>query len=353
MDKGCTGEQEISLNSAQGKQLLMVRTSTLSLEDHITSGWVVVFDDVTSLVTAERDAAWGEVARRLAHEIKNPLTPIGLSAERIRRKYLHKLPEDEREALDRSTRTIAEQVQTLKRMVDAFASYARSERLNLRSADLNRLIEDVVELHREPGNPITFSLQLETELKPMVFDQDGIRQVLNNIVGNACEALKDVPGASISICSQRETQQDQSGVSVIIQDNGHGFEPEIIDRVFEPYITSKPDGTGLGMAIVKRITQAHGGFVIASNLDQGGGYVKIWLPESTSDTPDQTPPGRRPAENEPAFIIDVARRLAELRGVSVAEIATLTADNARRVFGIHEPFALRDCEDRDHDATSE
>ncbi len=288
MDKGRTGEQEISLNSAQGKQLLMVRTSTLSLEDHITSGWVVVFDDVTSLVTAERDAAWGEVARRLAHEIKNPLTPIGLSAERIRRKYLHKLPEDEREALDRSTRTIAEQVQTLKRMVDAFASYARSERLNLRSADLNRLIEDVVELHREPGNPITFSLQLETELKPMVFDQDGIRQVLNNIVGNACEALKDVPSASISICSQRETQQERSGVSVIIQDNGHGFEPEIIDRVFEPYITSKPDGTGLGMAIVKRITQAHGGFVIASNLDQGGGYVKIWLPESTSDTPNQT-----------------------------------------------------------------
>ncbi len=289
MDNGRTGEQEIGLRSAQGKQLLMVRTSTLSLEDHIASGWVVVFDDVTNLVTAERDAAWGEVARRLAHEIKNPLTPIGLSAERIRRKYLHKLPEAEREALDRSTRTIAEQVQTLKRMVDAFASYARSERLNLRTADLNRLIEDVVELHREPENPISFTLQLETALKPMLFDQDGIRQVLNNIIGNACEALNGTPGAIISICSQLETQHEQPGVSVTVQDNGHGFEPQIIDRVFEPYITSKTHGTGLGMAIVKRITQAHGGFVIASNLEQGGGCVKIWLPKSISDKPDKSP----------------------------------------------------------------
>ena len=289
MDNGRTGEQEISLNSPQGKQLLMVRTSTLSIEDHIASGWVVVFDDVTNLVTAERDAAWGEVARRLAHEIKNPLTPIGLSAERIRRKYLNKLPESEREALDRSTRTIAEQVQTLKRMVDAFASYARSERLNLRNADLNRLIEDVVELHREPENPITFSLQLETAMKPMMFDQDGLRQVLNNVIGNTCEALKGMPDATISICSKLETQQEQPGVSVIIKDNGRGFEPQIIDRVFEPYITSKTDGTGLGMAIVKRITQAHGGFVVVSNLEQGGGCVKIWLPKSTAGKPDKKP----------------------------------------------------------------
>ena len=289
MDNGRTGEQEISLNSAQGKQLLIIRTSTLSLEDHIASGWVVVFDDVTSLVTAERDAAWGEVARRLAHEIKNPLTPIGLSAERIRRKYLHKLPEAEREALDRSTRTIAEQVQTLKRMVDAFANYARSERLNLQNADLNRLIEDVVELHREPENPITFSLQLDAALKLMMFDQDGLRQVLNNIVGNACEALSGTPGATILIRSQPETQHEQAGVSVIVQDNGRGCQPQIIDTVFEPYVTSKRDGTGLGMAIVKRITQAHGGFVIASNLEQGGGLVKIWLPDSISDKADNKP----------------------------------------------------------------
>ncbi len=291
MDNGRTGEQEISLDSPQGKQLLMVRTSTLSLEDKIASGWVVVFDDVTNLVTAERDAAWGEVARRLAHEIKNPLTPIGLSAERIRRKYLDKLPESEREALDRSTRTIIEQVQTLKRMVDAFASYARSERLNLRDADLNRLIEDVVDLHREPEHPVTFSLQLETALKPMQFDQDGIRQILNNIVGNACDALKGNDDARISISSQLETQHDQPGVSIIVQDNGPGFEPEIIARVFEPYITSKAEGTGLGMAIVKRIAQAHGGFVIVSNQEQGGGCVKVWLPESSSDNTEKKTQG--------------------------------------------------------------
>jgi nitrogen fixation/metabolism regulation signal transduction histidine kinase len=283
MDNGRTGEQEISLDSAQGKQLLMVRTSTLSIKDQITSGWVVVFDDVTNLVTAERDAAWGEVARRLAHEIKNPLTPIGLSAERIRRKYLHKLPESEREALDRSTRTIAEQVQTLKRMVDAFASYARSERLDLRDVDLNRLIEDVVDLYRQALNPIEFSLSLEGTLNLMRLDQDGLRQILNNIIGNACDALNQTPDARILITSKLEVQQEISGVSIVIQDNGPGFEKHIIDKVFEPYVTNKLDGTGLGMAIVKRIAQAHGGFVIVSNQDQGGGRVKVWLPE-----PNQT-----------------------------------------------------------------
>ena len=289
MDNGRTGEQEISQDSAQGKQLLMVRTSTLSIKDQITSGWVVVFDDVTNLVTAERDAAWGEVARRLAHEIKNPLTPIGLSAERIRRKYLHKLPESEREALDRSTRTIAEQVQTLKRMVDAFASYARSERLDLRDVDLNRLIEDVVDLYRQALNPIEFSLSLEGTLNLMRLDQDGLRQILNNIIGNACDALNQTPDARILITSKLEVQQEISGVSIVIQDNGPGFEKHIIDKVFEPYVTNKLDGTGLGMAIVKRIAQAHGGFVIVSNQDQGGGRVKVWLPEpNQTDTSPNT-----------------------------------------------------------------
>jgi len=290
MDSGRTGEQEISLDSEQGKQLLMVRTSTLSVEDHIASGWVVVFDDVTNLVTAERDAAWGEVARRLAHEIKNPLTPIGLSAERIRRKYLTKLPESEREALDRSTRTIAEQVQTLKRMVDAFASYARSERLNLGGVHLNRLIEDVVDLHREPENPVKFSMQLDESLNPMQLDQDGIRQILNNVIGNACDALHETIGAKISIYAQQEMQHEQPGVSIRVEDNGPGFGPEIIAKVFEPYVTSKAEGTGLGMAIVKRISQAHGGFVIVSNQEHGGGSVKIWLPESSPNSSNKKTP---------------------------------------------------------------
>ncbi len=283
MDSGRTGQTEISLDTEQGKQLLMVRTSTLSLDDQIANGWVVVFDDVTNLVTAERDAAWGEVARRLAHEIKNPLTPIGLSAERIRRKYLDALPESERGALDRSTRTIAEQVQTLKRMVDGFASYARSERLDLRDVDLNHLIEDVVELHRQPENPIRFTLRLDPDLAPMSLDQDGIRQILNNIIVNACDAQRECSDASIAIETRAEVQHEQMGVGLIFQDNGPGFEEHIIGQVFEPYITSKEEGTGLGMAIVKRITQAHGGFVIVSNPQPGGGQVKVWLPRSSSE----------------------------------------------------------------------
>jgi len=169
-------------------------------------------------------------------------------------------------------------------MVDAFASYARSERLNLRDVDLNRLIEDVVDLHREPENPIRFRLELENDLKSMHLDQDGIRQILNNIVGNACDALKGTPNAEISISSEREIQHEQPGISIRIQDNGPGFESDIVNKVFEPYVTSKAEGTGLGMAIVKRIAQAHGGFVIVSNQDQGGGNVKIWLPETSTNS---------------------------------------------------------------------
>ena len=280
MAKGLTGEQEISLDSERGKQLLMVRTSTLSVKEDVASGWVVVFDDVTNLVHAERDAAWGEVARRLAHEIKNPLTPIGLSAERIRRKCLSSLPEAERAALDRSTRTIAEQVQTLKRMVDAFSNYARSERLNLQDVDLKRLIEDVVELHQQLDNPITFELDLDSKLEHIQLDYDGIRQILNNVIGNACDALQSTPEPQIQISAIEEIQQSQAGISIVVKDNGAGFDEQIIDQVFEPYVTTKVEGTGLGMAIVKRIAQAHGGFVVASN-HEAGGQVKVWLANDT------------------------------------------------------------------------
>ncbi len=281
MAQGLTGEQEISLDSGRGKQLLMVRTSTLSVDNDVASGWVVVFDDVTNLVHAERDAAWGEVARRLAHEIKNPLTPIGLSAERIRRKYLSSLPETEREALDRSTRTIAEQVQTLKRMVDAFSNYAKSERLELQEVDINQLIGDVIELYQQLDKPIDFKLELDNELKRISLDYDGIRQILNNIIGNARDALQSASKPYIKISTLSETQREQAGVSIIVEDNGSGFDEGIIDQVFEPYATTKVEGTGLGMAIVKRITQAHGGFVIVSNHDAGG-QVKVWLPAGDS-----------------------------------------------------------------------
>lgn len=288
MDKGLTGEQEIRLDSEQGKQLLMVRTSSLSVDKHTASGWVVVFDDVTNLVHAERDAAWGEVARRLAHEIKNPLTPIGLSAERIRRKYLNSLPEDERPALDRSTRTIIEQVQSLKRMVDAFSNYARSERLALHQLDLNLLIGDVVELYRQPGNPIKFILDLDTQLPPILLDPDGIRQILNNVLVNARDALVNSEQASIQITSHREEQREKEGVSITLHDSGPGFDETIIHQVFEPYVTSKTTGTGLGMAIVKRIVQAHGGFVLVSNHPSGGGQVKIWLPFTPPESVHQS-----------------------------------------------------------------
>ena len=162
-------------------------------------------------------------------------------------------------------------------MVDAFSNYAKSERLELQEVDINRLIEDVVELYQQLDEPIDFRLELDSTLNLISLDYDGVRQILNNIIGNACDALKSANEPYITITTLAETQQEQAGVSIIVEDNGTGFDEGIIDQVFEPYATTKVEGTGLGMAIVKRITQAHGGFVVVNNR-AAGGQVKVWLP---------------------------------------------------------------------------
>jgi nitrogen fixation/metabolism regulation signal transduction histidine kinase len=233
---------------------------------------------VTALIQAQRDAAWGEVARRLAHEIKNPLTPIQLSAERIRHKYLVKLPESERETLDRATRTISEQVESMKSMVNAFSNYAQQKQMQPEPLDLNQLVRDVVELHKDKDSPIRMKLALDDTLPELLADRGRLRQVLNNLLANARDALRDSEKPVLQIETHVIHEGELGYAELVVQDNGSGFPLDLLDRVFEPYVTSKEKGNGLGLAIVKRIVEEHGGTLWAENSAAGGARVTIRLP---------------------------------------------------------------------------
>ena len=267
-------QKEIRISGGEGRHVLICSGTRVDSDD-MNAGHVAVFEDATELLTAQRDAAWGEVARRLAHEIKNPLTPIQLSAERIRNKYLSALDPEQRETLDRSTRTIVQQVEAMKTMVNAFSEYARPAPLQRVSTDLNQLINDTVELFRSGPNAINLQIEPDTRLGRIQIDPNSFSQVLNNLVINAQDALAGREGTVVI-----RTNQDSKtgGVTVTVQDNGPGFDPHSIDRIFEPYVSSKEKGTGLGLAICRRIIEEHGGTIRANNPQQGGAAVIISLP---------------------------------------------------------------------------
>jgi len=269
---------QIDLNHGRGRQTLIVRGTRIPGERIDFGGYVIVFEDVTELLLAQRSAAWGEVARRLAHEIKNPLTPIQLSAERIRHKYLDKLPGDERETLDRATRTIANQVESMKLMVNAFSEYAQPVRTRAVEVDLNRLIQDAAELHRAPGGP-SIRLQLDAKLPPVLLDPVQFRQVFNNLIINAGDAMHEgVERPTITISTASTEIGGRQWIEIVVADNGPGFPEALLDRIFDPYVTSKKKGTGLGLAIVYRVIEEHGGRIQAENRAGGGALVRIQIP---------------------------------------------------------------------------
>jgi nitrogen fixation/metabolism regulation signal transduction histidine kinase len=250
------------------------------------TGFVVVFDDITSLLHAQRDAAWGEVARRLAHEIKNPLTPIQLAAERVRQRLTGKLSNPDADVLERATHTIVQQVESLKGMVNAFSEYARAPELNLTRVDLNELVAEVVELYRAQQSHVEVRIETDPRLPPLRADRGRLRQVLNNLIANALEAVegsgRDQAGGQghgqVIVATAMNSGPEGKSAVIMVTDNGHGFRPELLARVFEPYVTSKPRGTGLGLAIVKKIAEEHGGSIEANNLPGGGAYVRVVLP---------------------------------------------------------------------------
>ncbi|MHB8534367.1 MAG: sensor histidine kinase [Sulfuricaulis sp.] len=313
-----TGEPEwqtqIQLPVNGQLRTLMLRGTSLPSWRGKRGGYVVVFDDITTLIQAQRDAAWGEVARRMAHEIKNPLTPIQLSAERIRHKYLRQVSDEERGALDRATHTIIEQVEALKSMVKDFSDYARSAQMRPQTVDLNDLIRNVVELYKKErgltaagvvplhsaggktgkgrsSRSVSTKLELNEDLPAISADPGRLRQVLHNLLINARDALAATPKPMILLRTRVVTDEGpREGVSSVsrmdvhrfveleVQDNGPGFPEELLARVYEPYITNKEKGTGLGLAIVKRIVEEHGGTIRAENLPQGGAGITIRLP---------------------------------------------------------------------------
>jgi len=255
--------------------MLLARGSRLPLDDGL--GYVVVFDDVTQVISAQRAVAWGEVARRLAHEIKNPLTPIQLAAERLQMKLGDKLPAAESDVLRRGASTIVNQVAAMKRMVDDFRDYARVPPARLSPLDLNALIAEVGTLYGAESGAGPVHLQLAPELPPIDGDATQLRQVIHNLVANAQEALGGRADARIVVRTELVEIDEGStrarAVRMSVEDNGPGFAANILRRAFEPYVTTKPSGTGLGLAMVKKIVDEHGARIELANLapEQGVG----------------------------------------------------------------------------------
>ena len=270
--RGDEWQEQLELARPDGMtQALLVRGTALPAAGG--GGYVVVFDDITRLIAAQRSAAWGEVAQRLAHEIKNPLTPIQLSAERLQLKLADQLSGPSRELLDRATQTIVNQVEAMKNMVNDFRDYARTPLPQLAAVDLTALLGEVLSLYENSRAAIAVApAPTPGTLPPVLADANQLRQVLHNVLTNAQDALCDVADAQITI----DTVQESARARLTIRDNGPGFPPQILSRAFEPYVTTKSKGTGLGLAIVKKIVDDHGGEIRLAN--DHGGEVSIWLP---------------------------------------------------------------------------
>ncbi|MBI3230099.1 MAG: HAMP domain-containing protein, partial [Burkholderiales bacterium] len=263
---------------------LLTRGSRLPVKDG--TGYILVFDDISDVISAERSIAWGEVARRLAHEIKNPLTPIQLSAERLQMKLADKLVPPESDLLQRSTTTIVNQVAAMKRMVDDFRNYAKTPPAVLQELDLNGLISEVLHLYIAGDERDIVHVSLAPDLPHVMGDETQMRQVIHNLLQNAQDAMaerKDGVKPHIDVTTEAihyasADGRDNTAVRITVKDNGTGFSPNILARAFEPYVTSKARGTGLGLAMVKKIIDEHGGRIELQNRhDTSGAKILILL----------------------------------------------------------------------------
>lgn len=290
-------QEQFELNTDEGNEAktglvtLLARGSPLGIDGQAT-GYVVVFDDISDVISASRLMAWSEVARRLAHEIKNPLTPIQLSAERLAMKLEPLLDEKHAAMLVRYTNTIVNQVASLKKMVEDFREYARKPALQLQSINLNELITEVLTLYGwDPVDGMVrddkYSVQIQVDLQqglPLIQgDPTQLRQVIHNLLANACEAAAQDQSLDLACVFVKTSMASVSStanggaIRFVVADNGPGFDQQMLSRVFEPYVTTKPTGTGLGLAIVKKIIEEHGGRVEISNRREGGARISILL----------------------------------------------------------------------------
>lgn len=294
--------EQIVLRGEVGRRVLTCACTTLPGDEDRPAGYVVVFDDITALLQAQRDAAWGEVARRLAHEIKNPLTPIQLSAERLRRKYLGSMSEDEAKILDRATHTIVQQVEAMKEMVNAFSDYARAPDMDFDFFDLDKLVHEVVDLYRAQDSGVEIVVTTDPAMPNIEADIGRVRQILHNLLRNAVEALENVKDGRIDVHASAAEIDGIEVVQIKVEDNGPGFNTSSVSQVFDPYVTTKPKGTGLGLAIVKKLVEEHVGTIWADNRKQGGAIISIRLPvnDAARAAMIATAPGRTEKRRERA-----------------------------------------------------
>ena len=234
---------------------------------------LMVFDDITEVVSAQRSEAWSEVARRLAHEIKNPLTPIQLSAERLQHKLEAKLTGTDQAMLVRSVATIVNQVQAMKTLVNEFRDYARLPAAHLTSLDLNELVNEVLGLYVTAQEAGQLKAELASGMPRIVGDLTQLRQVIHNLVQNALDAVADREGGCVQVRTEvaRSEQGELRAVRLHVIDNGPGFADKVLKRAFEPYVTTKTKGTGLGLAVVKKIADEHGARIRIANLGKSPG----------------------------------------------------------------------------------
>jgi nitrogen fixation/metabolism regulation signal transduction histidine kinase len=278
--------EQFVFQSGANRRIVMCACTPLPGEGDAPGGHVLVFDDITVMLQAQREAAWGEVARRLAHEIKNPLTPIRLSAERLRQKLRPALAEEkDAQMLERATETIVQQVEAMKEMVNAFSEYARAPRLEMATVDLNKLVAEVTDLYRAEGarRQVRLAIDLDPALHGVTADAGRLRQLMHNLLKNALEALETrEQDAAVEIATRLARRDGEDFAEITVADNGPGFQREMMGQVFDPYVTTKVKGTGLGLSIVRKIVEEHGGYIEADNRAEGGARVRIDLPLTES-----------------------------------------------------------------------
>ncbi len=277
-------QEEITFLGTNGRQVLVCRGTPLFSTFGRKSGAVIVFDDMSDLIAAQRNAAWGEVARRLAHEIKNPLTPIQLSAERLKKKLGSKLEDSDAAVLDRAVCTIVQQVEAMKSMVNAFSDYARPPKSQTRKINLSFLIGEVIALYPSQSG-IDIEFRQNEKLPEIQADPIRMRQVLHNLIKNAREALESTHKGKVLISTYCFHDHGIDNIEIRVEDNGPGIATDKAAAVFDPYVTNKVKGTGLGLAIVKKIVEEHGGVIFVDSEFHGGTAFVLRLPATHDLTP--------------------------------------------------------------------
>ena len=278
-------QEEVVIFGASGRKILRVKGARLQSQTDVRQEQVIVVEDLTELIQAQKDSAWSEMARRLAHEIKNPLTPIQLSAERLQRKLNGEVPKDKQSMLDRYTHTIVQQVEAMKTMVNAFTEYARSPDQKPAALNLNEILEEVSVLYHENYTEVTIDLDLESPMPLIMADGVRLRQLVHNLVKNSLDTIDT--GGRIKICSRCVRELESQYVELIVEDSGEGIAQEVADNLFEPYVTTKTTGSGLGLAIVRKIVDEHNGIVWVEKSKLGGARFIVRLP-AISQIGDET-----------------------------------------------------------------